>query len=103
MPGFRRVAREEVRGRPAVSPSLLRLKQYQAYIKKVTPGLRHPIEVASQMWSDVSSSHRSARIFFLKASLSITQPRQRCTFCRPSSCRSSPYMLATQSASTTTR
>ena len=39
MPGFRRVAREEVRGRPAVSPSLLLLKQYQAYIKKVSPGL----------------------------------------------------------------
>ena len=39
MPGFRRVAREEVSGRPAVSPALLRLKQYQAYIKKVTPGV----------------------------------------------------------------
>ena len=39
MPGFRRVAREEVSGRPTVSPALLRLKQYQAYIKKVSPGL----------------------------------------------------------------
>ena len=29
---------EEVNGRPAVSPPLLRLKQYQGYIKKVTAG-----------------------------------------------------------------
>ena len=40
MPGFRRVSREETSSRvQAVSPSLARLKQYQGYIKKVTPGL----------------------------------------------------------------
>ena len=40
MPGFRRVSRGEVSNRrPAVSPALLRLRQYQGYIKKVTPGL----------------------------------------------------------------
>ena len=39
MPGFRRVSREEVTGRPArVSPALARLKQYQAYVKKVPAG-----------------------------------------------------------------
>ena len=39
MPGFRRVPREEASNRrPAVSPALLRLKQYQGYIKKVAPG-----------------------------------------------------------------
>ena len=38
MPRFRRVSREEVTGRPAVSPALLRLKQYQGYIKRVAPG-----------------------------------------------------------------
>ena len=39
MPGFRRVSREEVnRRRSAVSPALLRLKQYQSYIKKVPAG-----------------------------------------------------------------
>ena len=31
-----------------------------------------------------------------------TQPRQRSTFSRPRTCRSSPYTLATQSAMTTT-
>src|SRR6185436_20938988 len=41
--------------------------------------------------------------FSKNCSLVITQPRQRATFCRPSSCRSSPYMLATQSERTTTR
>ena len=39
MPGFRRVSRGEVNRRPAVSPALLRLKQYEGYIKKVTIGL----------------------------------------------------------------
>ena len=39
MPGFRRVSRDEVNGRPAVSPAQLRLKQYQSYIKKIAPGL----------------------------------------------------------------
>ena len=39
MPGFRRVPREEVSGRPAASPALRRLKQYQGYIKKVAPGV----------------------------------------------------------------
>ena len=39
MPGFRRVSRDEANGRPAVSPALLRLKQYQSYIKRVAPGL----------------------------------------------------------------
>ena len=39
MPGFRRVSREEASNRrPAVSPALLRLKQYQGYVKKVPPG-----------------------------------------------------------------
>ncbi len=38
MPGFRRVPREEVKGRPAVSPALRRLKQYQGYIKRVSSG-----------------------------------------------------------------
>ena len=39
MPGFRRVSREEASNRrTAVSPALLRLKQYQGYIKKVTAG-----------------------------------------------------------------
>ena len=39
MPGFRRVSREEASNRqPALNPALLRLKQYQAYIKKVTAG-----------------------------------------------------------------
>ena len=39
MPGFRRVSREEVSGRPAVSPALILLKQYQGYIKRVAPGV----------------------------------------------------------------
>ena len=39
MPGFRRVSRDEVSGRPAASPAVLRLKQYEGYIKKVAPGL----------------------------------------------------------------
>ena len=40
MPGFRRVAREEASDRqPSVSPALLRLRQYQGYIKRVGPGL----------------------------------------------------------------
>ncbi len=39
MPGFRRVSREEDGGRPAASPALLRLRQYQGYIKKVAPGI----------------------------------------------------------------
>ena len=40
MPGFRRVSRDETSSRrPAVSPALARLKQYQGYIKKVTPGM----------------------------------------------------------------
>ena len=40
MPGFRRVSREETSSRvQPVNPSLARLKQYQGYIKKVTPGL----------------------------------------------------------------
>ena len=39
MPGFRRVSRGEISNRrPAVSPALVRLKQYQGYIKKVTVG-----------------------------------------------------------------
>ena len=39
MPGFRRVSREETSNRrPAISPALARLQQYEAYIKKVTPG-----------------------------------------------------------------
>ena len=38
MPGFRRVPREEVNGRPTASPVLLRLKQYQGYIKRVAAG-----------------------------------------------------------------
>ena len=39
MPGFRRVSREEASNRqPAVNSALLRLKQYQGYIKKVTAG-----------------------------------------------------------------
>ena len=39
MPGFRRVPREEASNRrPAVNPALARLKQYQAYIKKVPAG-----------------------------------------------------------------
>ena len=39
MPAFRRVQRDEASGkRPAVSPALLRLKQYQGYIKKVPAG-----------------------------------------------------------------
>ena len=39
MPGFRRVSREEISSRrPAVNPALARLKQYQAYIKKVGAG-----------------------------------------------------------------
>ena len=42
-------------------------------------------------------------ILALKSSLLRTQPRQRATFCSPSTCRSSPYMLATQSDSTITR
>ena len=33
------MSREETNRRPAVSPALLRLKQYQGYVKKVTPGL----------------------------------------------------------------
>ena len=39
MPRFRRVSRGEATQRPAVSPALLLLKQYQGYIKKVTPGV----------------------------------------------------------------
>ena len=39
MPGFRRVSRDETSRRPAVSPALARLRQYQGYVKKVTPGL----------------------------------------------------------------
>ena len=39
MPGFRRVSRDETSSRrPAVNPALLRLKQYQGYIKKVPAG-----------------------------------------------------------------
>ena len=39
MPGFRRVSREEASNRqPAVNPALLRLRQYQGYIKKVPAG-----------------------------------------------------------------
>ena len=39
MPGFRRVSREEASNRqPALNPALLRLKQYQGYIKKVPAG-----------------------------------------------------------------
>ena len=38
MPGFRRVSREETSRRPAVSPALAQLKQYQGYVKKITPG-----------------------------------------------------------------
>ena len=39
MPGFRRVTRGEAGNeRPAVSPALARLKQYQGYIKKVAAG-----------------------------------------------------------------
>ena len=39
MPGFRRVSRDEASSRrPAVNPTLARLKQYQGYIKKVTAG-----------------------------------------------------------------
>ncbi len=38
MPAFRRVSREEVNGRAVVSPALLRLRQYQGYIKRVAPG-----------------------------------------------------------------
>ena len=38
MPGFRRVSRDETSQRPAVNPALLRLRQYQGYIKKVTAG-----------------------------------------------------------------
>ena len=39
MPGFRRVSRDETRRRPAVSPALARLRQYQGYVKRVIPGL----------------------------------------------------------------
>ena len=40
MPGFRRVSRAETSSRrPAVNPALVRLKQYQGYIKKVAPGV----------------------------------------------------------------
>ena len=40
MPGFRRVSREEASNRrPAVSPALARLKQYQGYVKRVAPGV----------------------------------------------------------------
>ena len=40
MPGFRRVSKGEVSNRrPAANPAILRLKQYQGYIKKVAPGL----------------------------------------------------------------
>ena len=38
MPGFRRVPREEASSRPAVNPTLARLRQYQGYIKKVPAG-----------------------------------------------------------------
>ena len=39
MPGFRRVSREEASNRrPAVDPALLRLRQYEGYIKKVPAG-----------------------------------------------------------------
>ena len=39
MPGFRRVPREEASSRrPAATPGLARLKQYQGYIKKVPAG-----------------------------------------------------------------
>ena len=39
MPGFRRVSREEASNRrPAVSPALARLKQYQGYIRKIPAG-----------------------------------------------------------------
>ena len=39
MPGFRRVSRDETSGRrPAVNPTLARLRQYQGYIKKVSAG-----------------------------------------------------------------
>ena len=39
MPGFRRVWREEASNRqPGVNPALLRLKQYEGYIKKVPAG-----------------------------------------------------------------
>ena len=39
MPGFRRVSREEASNRqPSLNPALLRLKQYEGYIKKVPAG-----------------------------------------------------------------
>ena len=39
MPGFRRVSRDETSSRrPAANPALVRLKQYQGYIKKVAAG-----------------------------------------------------------------
>jgi hypothetical protein len=55
--------------------------------------------------SSCSQSFRAApcSIFSRNCSLFSVQPRQRATFCSPSSCRSSPYMLATQSESTITR